>query len=297
VWDGDFTHKFEVSPTPTAPLTAIPAAWHGEAFQNRILLYCAQFPAPPWSYQFIMTDILDYSGYDDILAKFQVNAGESDYITRIWPYFQQSVVVFKRRSMHLAEDFTIDPTLMTQRILSSRRGLCATKCVVESGRDLLFLDEPGGIYKLNEVIQNQISTEPYPVSDFIQPVIDQINWPYAEAWACAKALAEYAYFAFPIRPVTNGSNALAVYNTTTSQWESVDMWLDPTFVINALHVTDYKDGRAVFALDYVNKKIYALNQQKGVDEVNDRFWPIADAMETRGYTCGDPTVSSVTPVH
>jgi hypothetical protein len=292
VWDGDPTHTFVLSPaTVASPLTPIPSAWNGEPFQSRILLYYARYAAKPWSYQFIQTDILDYSGYDAALGSFQINAGESDWITRIWPYFLQGVVVFKRRTIHLFQDFTgPDPTIASQRQLSKRHGLCATKCVAEVGRDLLFLDEPGGIYKLNEVLQDQIATEPEPVSDPIQPVIDRINWRQAEVWACAEVLKDYAYFAVPLDQAYGGNNAICAFNTTTQQWESApDRWDDPTFRVNALHVTNYQGGRALFALDYTNQKIYVLYGQRAFDQINDDRVPISDLMETRGYTCRDAT--------
>jgi hypothetical protein len=287
-WDGTIGHTFKPVVKPLGAFAVIPAAWHGESFQSRVLYYYAQFAAPPWSYQFIMSDILQYAGYDPALATFNVNAGESDWITRIWPYFQQSVVVFKRRSIHQAMGFNIDPTLMTERQLSRRIGLCATKCVLEWGRDVAFLSEPGGIYKLNEVIQDQVAAEPLPVSERIQSVIDRINWRAAETWACAQALGEYGYFAVPLDGRQGGNNAVLVLNLTNGEWESVpDRWSDPTFLIQALHVTQYEGGRALFGLDYVNRKIYALYRQEGFDQVNGDLLPINDVIETRGYTCGD----------
>jgi hypothetical protein len=86
-----------------------------------------------------------------------------------------------------------------------------------------------------------------------------------------------------------GNNAVAVLDLVTGEWESApDTWGDPTFLIHALHVTNYQNGRAVFGLDYVNRKIYALYQQRAYDEINGTVLPISDLMETRGYTCGDP---------
>jgi len=289
LWDGVSGHTFDVLPAPTSPLTATPALWNGEPFQSRILLYNARYSNKPWSYQFIQTDILDYSGYDDVLGVFYINAGESDWITRIWPYFQQSVVVFKRHSIHMAQDFAgADATLMSQRQISKRIGLCATDCVTEWGGDLVFLSEPGGIYRLIQPQENLIAVDALPVSEPIQPVIDRINWAQAELWACAEALREYAYFAVPLDGAVGGNNAVLVLNLTNGLWESApDRWSDLTFRINALHVTNYEGGRAVFGLDYLHQKIYALYQQEGFDMINNDLQPISDIVETRGYTCGD----------
>jgi len=300
VWDGDKTHTFDPVVKPTGAFEVIPpnaqpgpgytsGNWHGVGFQSRVIYYNAQYPALPWSYQFIMSDVLEYAGYDPAKNSFQINAGESDWITRIWPWFQGRAVVFKRRSTHMADNFADDPTLMTQRQLSKRIGLCANKCVIEWGSDLAFLSEPGGIYRLGEVIQEQISTEPLPVSEPIQSVINRIHWPDAEAWACAQALAEYGYFAVPLDDTIGGNNAVMVLNLNNGQWESIDFWNDPTFLIHALHVTNFGAGRAVYGVDYLNKRVYALYQQQAFDEINDDSFPITDVMETRGYTCGDPS--------
>jgi hypothetical protein len=287
IWDGTAAGTFNVVTQPVGSFGLIPNVWNGEPYQSRVLYYNAQYPATPWSYQFIMSDLLQYSGYDPDSATFEVNAGESDWITRLWPYFDEGVVVFKRRSTHLAQNFNIDPNLMTERVLSRRIGLCATKCVLEWGPNLAFLSEPGGIYKLNQPIQNLIATDPLPISEPIQPVIDRIRWSTAEIWACAAALGEYGYFAVPLDNAT-ANNAVLVLNLTNGQWESVpDRWSDPTFLIHALHVTQYQGGRALFGVDYVNKKIYALYQQAGFDEMNGDRKPITDLIETRGYTCGD----------
>ena len=249
MWDGTVGHTFNPVTAPVGSFAVIPNVWHGEPFQSRVLYYNAQFAAKPWNYQFIESDILQYSGYDPDLQTLEVNAGESDWITRLWPYFDQGVVVFKRRSIHLAQGFNIDPRLMTERVLSRRLGLTATKCVLEWGPDLAFLSEPGGIYRLNQPLQNLIATDPLPISEPIQSVIERINWDPAAIWACAAALGEYGYFAVPLDGRGGGNNAVLVLNLTNGQWESVpDRWSDPTFLIHALHVTQYQGGRALFGV-------------------------------------------------
>ena len=300
MWDGDKTHDFEVVTKPTGAIDKIPpntqpgpgyttCNYNGTPFQSRVLYYNTEYPILPWSYQFIASDVLEYGGYDPANRSFQVNAGEADQIVRIWPYFKDSVICFKRRSTHQFYNFAgTDATTAAQRQLSKRIGLCATRAVIEWGSDLAFLNEPGGVFKLGEIIQEQIASEPLPISEQIQDFINRINWPQARYWACAQALAEYGYFAVPIDGVLGGSNAIMVLNLTNGQWESVpDRWDDPSFLINALHVTQYRDGRAVYAVDYAAKKIYALYQQDAFDEVNDDIIPVTDLIETRGYTCQD----------
>src|SRR4030095_913216 len=117
----------------------------------------------------------------------------------------------------------------------------------------------------------------------IMSIIRRINWRAAEVWACAQSRMEYAYFALPLDDTVNGNNVVVVYNTASNQWESTpDTWLDPTFRIHAMHVTQYTNGRALFGLDYVNRKVYVL-YQGSTDEINGDIFPVNDLMETRGY--------------
>ena len=272
----------------------IPATTDGEPFQSRVLLYNAVWPALPWRDQMIETDILDYTRYDPVYSVFRINAGESDYITRIWPYYQGSVICFKKNTIHQVATFTIDPSLMQQALLSKRMGLAGPYGIVEEGNDLLFVSEPGGIYRLSEVIQERIGAQPVPVSDPIQPIIDQVDWlaarnPIGGGGVRAETLGDFAFFALRIGNIAphQGNNIVVAYNTVSKLWESVDMWPDPRFTIDALHVTRYNGARALFALDYANKQVYVLYQAEAFDEIGTDIWPIQDAMETRGYTCDD----------
>ena len=285
----------------------IPITTDGEPFQSRVLLYNACWPSPvAWDHtisaqfttgrdQMVMTEILDYTRTDPVYSVFRINAGESDYITRIWPYYNGAVVIFKKNTTHLLGNFTLDATNSTQGLLSKRMGLAGPNAIVEDGNDLLFLSEPGGIYRLSEIIQEQIGAQPLPVSDPIQPIIDQIDWnaardPRFGGGARFETLGNYQFFALPVGKVFAGvgNNTLAVFNSVTKQWESIDTWPVQEFTIHAMHVTQYQGGRALFALDYANKNIYVLYQSEAYDEIANDIWPIEDAIETRGYTCDDP---------
>jgi hypothetical protein len=84
------------------------------------------------------------------------------------------------------------------------------------------------------------------------------------------------------------ADSILVFNTATSQWESVpDWWNDMNFRINRLHVVLYDQARRLFAMDYSAKKIYLLYE--GItDQINGHTLQIQDKIESRGYICGDP---------
>lgn len=289
VWDGNPTSKF-TNFTPGGAGTAIPSTITGVPFQNRILLYNPYYPVVPWRDQFIMTDILDYTQYDNVLSVFRVDAGESDEITSIMPYFKGGAVVFKQNSIHMVTDFTVDQTLTTQRLLNSRIGGIGIYGPVLDGADVIFLSKPGGFYRLSQIDQENVATQPVPISRRIQPVIDRINWDRANLWTCSAAIGDYVYFALPTgRDISiKGSDIIVVLNAATNEWESApDSWEDPTFRINRLHVTLYDGAPRLFALDYVAQKIYLMYDGLE-DEINGDSRPVRDVIETRGYTFGSP---------
>jgi hypothetical protein len=289
IWDGNTANRFApVTATPPTGFAIIPNAWHGIGFQNRILLFSAYLVTVPQRDQVLMTKVLDYSVYDTVWGDFRINAGQSDFITAVLPYFDGAIVIFKFGSIHMLENFTGDPNLSRQRMLSSRLGSVGVHCPLQIGSDGLFLSQPGGIYRVSEVIENQITTQPAPVSDTIRPVIDRINWGVAHRWACSAFLDDRAYFTLPLDGVTDGCNAIVVFNTVSKEWESAPDWWDTDkFRINRLHVTYNDYAKRLFALDYNAAKIYLL-YDGFEDQIGEDILPVRDLIETRGYVAGDP---------
>jgi hypothetical protein len=294
VWDGTTsgaTAKFVLVTTP-GPRTLIPPSIMGVPFNARVLLYNPYYPSAPQRDQVIMTDPLDYTQYDNVLSVFRINAGESDAITSIFGYNRDSVVVFKRNSIHLLMNFSINPLNAGQRVLNAKIGGAGIHAPTQSGGDIMFLSETGGIYKLSEVIQDNVVTDPTPISLPIQPVIDRIDWTRAHLYACSETLGPYSFFALPLDPAADlvANNAVLVFNNESRQWESApDWWDDAGLRIDRLHTTLFDGKLELFALDYARGNVHLL--YKGVeDEIAGDLHPVNDIIETRGYTLGEPSV-------
>ena len=294
VWDGDVTHTFDPITLSTDGSKLVPTTWFGEPFENRVLYYFA-YGLLDFRTKFIMSDILDYTSYDEVFSVFRVSAAQSDQITRLLAYQKGAIIAFMRHSIFIIENFTVDPNQTTQRVLSNKVGNVGNKVPLLVGAEAFFLSEPGGFYKVSQVIQDQIVTEPIPISRKIQPIIDNIDWDRKDALgldfvACSQSLGDYSYFAIPTKNATGGANdAVLVYNTSTQEWESApDLWDDPNFRIDAMHVTRYDQARRLFAMDYVAQKIY-LMYDSAIDSINGNTLQIKDTIETRGYTVGDPS--------
>jgi hypothetical protein len=112
-----------------------------------------------------MSDVEDYSSYDDVFQSFRTNPGESDYITRILAYFRESALIFKNQSIHQATLLNTYPVTIQQRILSPHLGNIGNRMPVVIGADVMFASQGNGFYRLAEVIQEQIAAQPVPISE------------------------------------------------------------------------------------------------------------------------------------
>jgi hypothetical protein len=289
VWDGSNAHFWEEVALSATGKTIIPNTWTGEPFMDRIIFYYANSPAVTQRDAWLMSDIEDYSSYDDVYQSFRTNPGEADIITRILSYFRGSVIVFKNQSIHMVQLIQTFPVQISNRILSRDLGSIGNRMPVMVGGDIIFLASGLGFYRLSEIVQEQIVTLPVPISEPIQDMINQINWPYTSLYGCSAALENYAFFGVAIGAGVRRLNTILVYDTQRRQWESAgDTWADPTFEFNKLHVTNYGGLRRIFALDYSNAIIYLLYE--GVnDEILNGTFSVPFKMETRGYI-GDDAV-------
>jgi len=306
VWDGDPGGEFTVVTLSPTGLNLILPQWNGESFQDRVIYYDANFPAVDGRDGWFLSDILDYTSYNTVYGVGRTNPGESDYITRIKAYYQNSFIVFKNQSIHQVSILSQFPVAFSQRILSVRLGSCGNKMPLEVGGDIIFLSEPGGFFRLSQVIQDSIVTLPVAISEQIQPFINGLNWAATRYWGCSASVDNYGLFGVAVGGAATRCNAILVYNTQNSEWESVaDTWKDPTFGFNQLHVTNYQDVRRVFAIDNDNAVVYLLYEGY-VDDLKSGLWSVPYKMETRGYAGQDPfsmkmfrrstiTISTFTP--
>lgn len=289
VWDGNNAHTFDAIALSANGLKLIPQTIAGVPFQNRVLLYSPYNTTLPFRDQIVMSDVLDYTSYDDVYGVFRINAGQSNIITSVFPYFKGSVVVFMYSSTHMLQDFTVDPALASQRMLNNRIGAVGLFGPLQVGEDVTFLSRQGGFYRLSEIIQDQITTPPVPISRAIQPVIDRIDLDRAVLYHSSAALDDWEFYAVPLDQKDGACDAILVRNSVSQEWESApDWWDDADFRINRLHVTTFVGQQRLFALDYAASRIYLL--YNGVeDEINGNAVPVRDVIETRGYTGGDPS--------
>lgn len=286
VWNGGTTatdaDRWNVTTLSTNGFTLVPAKWHGEPWGDRCIFYTALWPGAPERDTWIVTDLYDYSSYDPVYQTIRTNAAQSDTITRIKAYMKGSAIIYKNKTVHLAQDLGTYPFSVGQRKLADI-GSIGINMPLDIGGDQIFLSQPNGFYRLSEIIQDQIVALPVPISEGIQRVIDQINWPYTTIWGCSAALGNYAFFGVCLGPTAQRLNTVLVYDTQRRQWESAgDTWRDPSFAFNKLISLDFGGTQRLCAVDYNSGTIYLLYE--GVrDELRTGSFSVPFRMVSRGY--------------
>jgi hypothetical protein len=286
VWTGaeNFIAITKSDPGDTSTLL-IPNVAYGVPFQNRILYVFGRD-------QIIMSDVLDYTSYDPVFSLFRINAGESDQIYAIVPYDRQSVVIFMQRSIHRLSNFTTDPELAEQELITDQMGMAigtapfARKSIVQVGADHIFLSNPGGFFRLSEVYESRTMAQPIPISDKIQPLIDQINWNPVNGcgliWGAV--LGVYAYWGgVPIGPDGAVRYVTLVYNTTTNEWESIDTRTPALALFTDGFITNYNNQRRLFAVHGFARHVRLLDEGEPIDHDPSGDVAVTDIIETRGY--------------
>lgn len=307
-WDGnEVTHllqPFQLSPDPE--LQIIPPSRWAWPVSNRIAYvgnYLPPLDNPPFSMNgavydhVLLSDVGDYANMDPILGDFRINTGEADHVHTVIPYAYDTLIIFMHRSIHLLSNFSIDFTLATQEVLTAYMGCGSINSPIQVGQEVYFMSEKLGVFKLTEVLEKRLMSRPLPVSDAIQPVIDRINWRMQDK-ICSAAQDNYLFFAVPLDG-SNVSNCILVFNTTTGNWETIDVFDIPMFAIDKLLAVHVDDVRKVIAIQNGPPALVYLLYEGESDQTvfdvvnqNNRYTHIDDLIETRGYgysTEGGPT--------
>jgi hypothetical protein len=244
--------------------------------------------------ELVASDILDPNIYDPIQNQFRITDGVADYIVALHPYFDDTLLVFNRNSIHAISGTIGSLADCSVKELTREIGCLARRSIVTQGNNVFFLSD-NGVYGLDFFNDYNPRGVGKPLSEPIQPYIDRISQSLA-----GDAIGIYFnnryWLAVPLDSSPRegdaiGNNAIFVYNMLNQQWESVDTFGDPNFMIENLIVGTAESRNDLYAIT-ANGGIHVLDK---MDEDYDNIatsiatgatrYPIHAAMETRAMLC------------
>lgn len=163
------------------------------------------------------SDILDASIWDSANSAI-INADDGDEITAIVPYYENRIIVFKKRRIF---QVTIPPDMTSAadwviQLISNNTGCVAEGSAIQVNSDIFFLSDDG-IRSLVRSASDDFTSVGLPLSEVIKDVIQEIN--VAEIGISTAAFYDNRY----LLAVPTGSNdfndTIIVYNTVLGAFE------------------------------------------------------------------------------
>lgn len=218
---------FKALPEPEAGREQMPPADFGIYFSNRVLLVDGRI-SPRYTDSVWVSDIGGVSSVlqgEDIYNNFKINQGSADRLVGICKFNETTVIAGKESGIHVISNVTGTNTEMAAGAIldtvTTQYGLKAPRSFVQVGKDVWFLAHRRGICSITQTQQGKIQGVDVPVSREVQPLIDRINWDFADGVQAAASNQNRVYFAVPIDGATR-NNAILVYSTLNQKWSGLD---------------------------------------------------------------------------
>ena len=163
------------------------------------------------------SDILDATVWDSTNS-IVVNADDGDEITAIVQYYQNRIIVFKKRRIF---QVTIPPDATTAadwtvQLISNNTGCVAEATAVQVNSDIFFLSDDG-IRSLVRSAADDFTSIGLPLSELIKDVIQEIN--VAKIGISTAHFYDNRYFLAIPTGANDFNDTIIVYNTTLGAFE------------------------------------------------------------------------------
>ena len=210
-WDGNWNGTFAAVPTPT-PLPGfsnIPNSNQATYYQDRLWVIDGKD-------EVAASDALDFNTYDDIANNFNLNKGSSDYLVATFPFGENSLLVFKNRSILLLQNVQGSLEDVTVTEVTRQVGCIGINAVVSVGPDVAYMSDRNiNLITLTNT-NNSVQHKTLPLSRNISSLLKRVNWEYGYK-------VSMAYFdnkLFVAVPLDNAvfCNTVLVYNFVTENW-------------------------------------------------------------------------------
>jgi hypothetical protein len=163
------------------------------------------------------SDILDASIWDSTNS-IVVNADDGDEITAIVQYYQNRIIVFKKRRIF---QVTIPPDATTAadwtvELISNNTGCVAEQSAVQVNSDIFFLSDDG-IRSLVRSAADDFTSVGLPISEVVKDVIQEIN--VTKIGISTAHFYDNRYFLAIPTQSNDYNDTIIVYNTTLGAFE------------------------------------------------------------------------------
>jgi hypothetical protein len=163
------------------------------------------------------SDILDASVWDSANS-IVVNADDGDEITAIVQYYQNRIIVFKKRRIF---QVTIPPDMTSAadwivELISNNTGCVAEGSAVQVNSDIFFLSDDG-IRSLVRSAADDFTSVGLPISEVVKDVIQEIN--VAKIGIATAHFYDNRYFLAIPTGANDFNDTIIVYNTTIGAFE------------------------------------------------------------------------------
>jgi hypothetical protein len=238
-----------------------------------------------------ISDILDSQTFDSISNQFRITGGTTDHLVAMQGFYDDSLVVLNRNSLHLISGTigSLNDTKVTQ--LTTEVGCLARKSVVMKGNAMFFLSDDG-IYAVEFLNDYNLRGADEPISKNIQPYIDRINKNLATE-AVAVLFNNRYYLAVALDSVreandARGNNSILIFNFLNKAWESVDTFDSSDFIIKDLIVGGAAERHSIYAVTSLG----GLHELEATESSNDilvapngtESFMVESRLVTRGYS-------------
>lgn len=210
-WNGDWNTTFA-----EVPDTTLPSSFNSIPYSNQATYYQNRLWVKDGKDEVAASDILAFEDYDPLANEISANTGNSDFIVATFPFGQNSLVVFKNKSVLLFQNVEGSLSDVTMTEVTRQVGLVGINAVTSIGPDLAYVSY-GNINLLTLTnTNNSLQHKTLPLSTKIRAIMRRVNWD-----ASQKISMGYwnnkLYVSLPLdnSPVCN---ACVVYNFTTENW-------------------------------------------------------------------------------
>ncbi len=265
----------------------IPNSDHGLFFGNRLLV-------PHGRDNVGVSDYLNYTRYAPIMSSFRVQQGTDGNITGIQRVNTTTLAVFKSNSIYMVSNIygNLSDAILDE--VTRDFGAISFKSTIPVGNDIWFLSSKLGVCSLSVAANGKVTAVQQPISEPIQPLIDEIDWNRADKAVAATYNNRY-YLAVTTKGSSTVNNIILVFDMLQKAWSGYDRG-DAVNVKEFIEL-EYQGKRRLFFLSndgFINLydddlTVCGFVDEKGSSEGEITYQQISDEVITRGYTANNIT--------